>query len=198
MAWRTEKWSAEVFPGLDKIYSEYAHLPRRELAVIAAAVLDAALSEVLSKRFVDHAAEIEDFLGLDGDGRAPCAAFGAKIQIGLLTGVLTPTDAGILRAIKGIRNRFAHEVRADFTSKSVLPFVLSLHDQFGARGRVILDADLWPQQKQHLAAMLPHLKTAPEAGAGLLLAVLCVYQAYFYRLLDRTQRVYARPWNKKT
>lgn len=147
---------------------------------------------------MDHTEEMEDFLGLDGNGRAPCAAFGAKIQIALLAGVLTPTDAGILRAIKGIRNRFAHEVRADFTSQSALPFVLTLHEQFGARGRVIVDAPLWPKQKPHLAAMLPHLKTDPEAGAGLLVAVLCVYQAYCYRWLDRTERIYDRPWNRKT
>lgn len=50
MAWKTEKWMRDVFPGNDSIYEEYRSLPRRELAVVVGAVLDSASAELLSKR----------------------------------------------------------------------------------------------------------------------------------------------------
>jgi hypothetical protein len=36
-----------------------------------------------------------------------------------------------------------------------------------------------------LAFIEKHLSTIPEAGEGLLLALLAIYQAYFHRLHDR-------------
>ena len=100
MAWKTERWLAEVFPGEEKIYSEYRLLAPRELTVVSAAVLDVALAELLVSRLSGESREIEAFLGLNGDGRAPVATFGARIQLGLLVNILVPSDAEILRTIK--------------------------------------------------------------------------------------------------
>jgi hypothetical protein len=63
--------------------------------------------------------EIELFLGIDGDGRAPAGSFGARIQLALLVGLITEEDATILRQIKNLRNTFAHRVKVDFLSPSV-------------------------------------------------------------------------------
>jgi hypothetical protein len=54
MAWKIERWLAEVFPGESEIYSEYRSLPPRELAIVSAAVLDIALAELLAVRLADH------------------------------------------------------------------------------------------------------------------------------------------------
>jgi hypothetical protein len=83
MAWKIEHWLEEVFPGKSRIYEEYRLLPPRELAVVAAAVLDLALATLLSRRFMDYPAESEAFLGVNGDGRAPAGSFGARIQLAL-------------------------------------------------------------------------------------------------------------------
>jgi hypothetical protein len=74
MAWKVDRWLSDVFPGADKIYSEYRTLPPRELAIIAAGVLDVALTELISLRLADYPSEAEDFLGLNGDGRAPAGS----------------------------------------------------------------------------------------------------------------------------
>ncbi|WP_447774804.1 hypothetical protein [Variovorax boronicumulans] len=120
MAWKIERWLAEVFPGKGQIYAEYRALPTRELAIVAAAVLDVALAELLSLRLMHIGNEAEEFLGVNGDGRAPAGSFGARIQLALLVGLLTPEDAAILRTIKELRNLFAHRVRLTFLSPQVL------------------------------------------------------------------------------
>lgn len=194
MAWKVEQWLRDVFPWPENIYSEYRLLPRRELAVVAGAVLDSALAELLVRRLAEPEDELIDFLGLNGDGRAPCSSFGARIQLARLTGILTAGDAKILKAIKNIRNRFAHEVRADFTSPSVLPLVLSLHDEFLSQSNTLIDAGHLPGPKRSMAAIRPHLATTPEAGAGLLLAVFSTYQAYFHRIIERIQPISRELW----
>lgn len=189
MAWKIERWLSEVFPGEDRIYAEYCDLTRRELAIVAAGVLDVALAELLSKRLIDNAGEYEDFLGLNEDGRAPCGSFGARIQLGLLLGVINKTDAGILRTIKKIRNKFAHRVHVDFTSDQVKPLVLRLHEQFREQNTRLIEGGFLKGSLADLDEIRPYLDMTPEAGAGLLIAVFCVYQAYFLRLHGLVKRV---------
>ncbi len=189
MVWKIERWLSDVFPGETRIYEEYRHLPRRELAVVAAAVLDVALAELLSLRLIDNTNEYEEFLGLDGDGRAPCASFGARIQLALLLGVITDTDASLLRTVKNIRNKLAHRVKADYNTTDVLPLIQSLHDKFLAQSNRLIEQGLLPGPTHDLTLIRPYLETIPEAGAGLLLAVLTVYQAYFHRLSSLVTRM---------
>jgi hypothetical protein len=111
LVWKVERWLTEVFPGQNRIYLEYRALPERELVIVSAAVLDAALVELLSLRLLDLPKEVEAFLGVDGDGRAPIASFGARIQLALLLGIITSEDAAVLRQIKALRNLFAHRAR---------------------------------------------------------------------------------------
>jgi hypothetical protein len=187
MAWKIERWLSEVFPGEDRIYSEYHALSRRELAIVAAAVLDVALAELLSKRLLDVPKEYEEFLGLDENGRAPAGTFGARIQLALLLGVITDRDTAILREIKHIRNRFSHRVKVDFTSPTVRPHVIRLHGLFGSRLAGLLVPVVGDTAKADELGAAFHI--APEAGAGLLLAVLSVFQAYFHRLSPHITRV---------
>jgi len=189
MAWKTEQWMRNIFPGSDRIYEEYRLLPRRELAVVAGAVLDSALAELLSKRLTGQDSEIHSFLGVNGDSRAPCGSFGARIQLALLTSVITESDAFVLRAIKNIRNQFAHEVKADFNSPSVLPLITKLHDQFLQQSNRLIEAGHLDGTSHSLSTIKPFLATTPEAGAGLLLAIFSTYQAYFHRLYERVQPI---------
>lgn len=187
MAWKTEQWMRDVFPGGDKIYAEYHLLPRRELAIVAGAVLDSALAELLAKRLNGPESEIHSFLGVNGDGRAPCGSLGARIQLALLTTIISESDAIILRTIKGIRNQFAHEVRADYNSSSVLPLITKLHDQFLKQSNSLIADGHLGGPTHSLNVIKPLLPTTPEAGAGLLLAVFATYQAYLHRIYERVQ-----------
>ena len=189
MAWKSERWLSDIFPGEEKIYAEYRLLPRRELAIVAAAVLDAALAEIIHARLRDDAKESEDFLGVSGDSRSPCASLGARIQLAYLIGLITKDDAIILRFIKNIRNAFAHRVKADFHSKDVLPLITGLHDQFLEQSNRLIGVGALKGPLHSKELIRPFLSTTPEAGAGLLLAVFTCYQAYLHRLSGRFVRI---------
>jgi len=102
------------FPGRGQHLFEYRVLPPRELAIVAAGVIDVALAELIALRLADYPKEVEEFLGLNADGRAPAGSLGSRIQLALLLGIITPEDASILRFVKSLRNLFAHRVRIDF------------------------------------------------------------------------------------
>ena len=189
MAWKIERWLSDVLPGEDEIYAEYRSLPPRELAIVSAAVLDVALAELLSLRMADQSKEAEEFLGLNGDGRAPTGSFGARIQLGLLVGLLTPEDAAILRAIKELRNLFAHRVRVDFLAPSVLKATTKLHTLWLNRTTELIKAGAINGTTDHLSDIARFLPTVPEAGEGLLLSVFTTYHAYFHRMHSRVTRL---------
>lgn len=189
MAWKIERWLDEVFPGEAEIYTAYRSLPPRELAIVSASVLDVALSELLSLRLADHGKESEEFLGLNGDGRAPAGTFGARIQLALLVRVLTVEDAAILRAIKELRNLFAHRVRIDFLSPPALKVTTKLHGLWVRRLESLAAVTSVAFPEERLAEIALSLPSERAAGEGLLLAVLTTYQAYFHRLHGRIERL---------
>ena len=189
MAWKIERWLSEVFPGEAEIYSEYRSLSSRELAIVSAAVLDVALAELLSLRLANQEKEVEEFLGVNGDGRAPAGSFGARIQLGLLVDLLTLEDVAILRAIKELRNLFAHRVRVNFLSPSVLKTTTKLHALWLKRSEGLVAAGVMSGTTKQLSEIAKYLPTVPEAGEGLLLSVFTVYQAYFHRMHGRVKRL---------
>jgi len=189
MAWKIERWLAEVFPGESEIYSEYQSLPPRELAIVCAAVLDVALAELLSLRLANHNKEIEEFLGINGDGRAPVGSFGSRIQLGLLVGILTIEDAAILRTIKELRNLFAHRVRVNFLSPPVLKTTIKLHSLCVNRKKRLIRAGGMSGSIKRIKDIGRFLPVLPEAGEGLLLSVYTIYHAYFHRMHNRINRV---------
>jgi hypothetical protein len=75
----------------------------------------------------------------------------------------------------------------DFTSPAVKPHVLRLHQAFRSRiSGLLLPVVGNPERADELGAAF---EASPEAGAGLLLAVLAVYQAYFHRLFPHVARI---------
>lgn len=187
MTWKIEQWLTDVFPGQERIYSAYRHLSGRELVIVATAVLDSALAMLLERRFRDLPAEIETFLGANGDGRAPAATFGARIQLALLLGVLTEQDATLLRHLKKLRNVLSHRVNVDLCSDDVLkPLRAILNEWRGLAGDLHKGESVWPRG---LETIEEYLGVEPDAAEGLVLAVLTAYQALFHRLSDRVARV---------
>lgn len=188
VAWKTERWLQDVFPGKENIYSSYQNLSNRELTIVSAAVLDAALAELLFIRLGGPEKERESFLGVNGDGRAPGASFGARIQIALLLNIIEPDDAVILRCIKAIRNHFAHRSSPSFTDQDVCAKTLSMLNTWseklnGLHERGHLEGTIMDSGK--LDKVRPHLNTVEEAGSGLLLALFAQYQALFHLMHDR-------------
>lgn len=189
MAWKIERWLTDIFPGENNIYSEYRSLSPRELATVSVAVLDAALAELLVLRLRDESKEAESFLGLNGDGRAPVSSFGARIQLGLLLGLLTPNDAAILRTIKDIRNQFAHRVKINFLSPSIVKANIKLHSLWVARNDALIENGIISGTTSQLTELGRHIPHVAEAGEGLLLSVFTIYHAYLHRMHSRVERI---------
>ncbi len=162
MAWKIERWLADVFPGMENIFAKYHELDRRELVIVASSSLDLALAELISKRLMDYPKELEECLGADEDGRAPLGSFGARIQMAHLLGILTAEDVAILRIIKAIRNKFAHRVNIDFTSEQVKPLVRALYDKQRERTRHLIVGTPSPSSTQR------HVRRGERLGAWLL------------------------------
>ncbi|WDZ75482.1 hypothetical protein PWG15_12735 [Ensifer adhaerens] len=189
MSQKLEKWMEDIFPGRDQIYEKYSDLPPRELGIVAASVLDIALAELLSRRLIDHKKEIESFVGLDGDGRAPCGTFSARIQLAILTGVIMPDDGEILRCIQKIRNILAHRVNVDFLTKDVVTQLRKLHARLINKYVVFNASGTLCVSPTPLKEVGDSLGKIAEAGEGLLLATFCVYQAYFHSLHGQIKRI---------
>lgn len=189
MAWKTEKWLDEVFPGKAKICADYRNLPPRELVIVASAVLDAALAELLHKRFRDLPREAESFLGVNGDGRAPAASFGARIQLALLIGLLTQEDADVLRGIKNLRNTFAHRVQAQFIEEPALAQSKTLLERWRRMNNKLIQAGVLADRTEGLDEIERHLESHSGAGEGLVLALLSTYQAYLHLLETHVGRI---------
>lgn len=106
-----ESW-AKVSPEIlsfEKRFDEHTDL---ELVIAGVALMDVGLAEILSQRFAGDPEDIEKLLGLDGDGRAPGASLGARIQLARAVGVIRDEDVIVLRGLKNLRNDFAHKVKS--------------------------------------------------------------------------------------
>ena len=189
MSWKIEKWFTEVFPGEKNIYSEYRTLKPRELVIIAASVLDLALAELISMRLINISKEFEDFLGLNGNGLAPCSTFGARIQLALLIGIINQDDAAVLRTIKNLRNLYAHKVNVSLSRDEGLKIALQLLEEY----RCIM-IKITKKYKKEIAntgldAIKDRMSKSEEAACAIILTVFAVYQAYFHRIHVMISRI---------
>src|SRR5262245_47658063 len=109
---KLERWTADLFP--DNIEAVKARMQDllgfgfRELAIVGAAILDAALAELIAYRLFDDPDRIATFLGAAGESTAPLASFGAKIQAAYLLGLIDSKALQGLSDFKDIRNFMAH------------------------------------------------------------------------------------------
>lgn len=187
LSWKIEKWFEEVFPGEENIYLEYKNLNPRELAIVSSGVCDLALAELISLRLHDGHTECSSFLGANGDGRAPVASFGSRIQLAYLLFIISKQDVRILRTIKSIRNSFAHKVNVTFTDKDILKQLRVLGEEWKTMSINIGMLD--KHKSTSLDSLLKIMPTESAAGEALLLSVFTVYQAYFHRIRNRIARI---------
>jgi hypothetical protein len=170
----------ELFPGKVNIYSNYRELNAREFAVVACAVIDAAVAELISLRLRDAKNdELESFLGVNNDGRAPCASLGAKLQLGYLLGILTESDLYVLRGFKNIRNKFPHSVNASFSNNDLILLVTNVHKLWLKRAKQLIEKNIISGTTNELESLADQFESEPEACHGFLLGVFCIYASLF-------------------
>lgn len=86
----------------------------RGTAVLAATVFEETLAKLLSG-FMVEGADTKALLRFDG----PLGSFGARTQLSYALGLISSNEVHDLLEIATIRNKFAHDFDADFTSQAV-------------------------------------------------------------------------------
>jgi hypothetical protein len=106
MARKIEDWTGDPLREPRKLAEALMKLGERDIAIIGGAFLDSLLADLVSLGLRDDPKEVEDFVGLDADGRAPAGSFGARIQLAYLLELIDLPTMRSLRLIKDIRNLF--------------------------------------------------------------------------------------------
>lgn len=113
---------------MDELHGE----SERACAIVAAAVLDELLGEILSQYLlVSHPDAYRDLLDSDNLD-SPLGSFGARIHAAFAFGLISVQDRSGLREIKKIRNEFAHDRTTSFSDEDTAHHATKLHKS-GAR-----------------------------------------------------------------
>jgi len=94
---------------------EYAEPNDRAIAIVGPAFLDTLLTEILINFLVDDENEIQRLMQPEG----PLGTYGAKVSACYCLGLIGETVKSDLRLVAKILNRFAHDLRADFSDKQI-------------------------------------------------------------------------------
>src|SRR5262249_9675633 len=90
-----------------ELFGQLAKESDRGVALIGAALLDAALESMLRRYFVDDAKTVEELLLNEG---GPLSSFSARIKVAYCLGLFARNIFRDLDTVRGIRNEFAHHI----------------------------------------------------------------------------------------
>ena len=94
---------------------DYSESNDRAIAIVGPAFLDTLLTEMLVNFFVDDDKEVLRLL----EPERPLGAFGAKVSTCYCLGLIGKIVKQDLRLVAKVRNRFAHDLRADFSDPKI-------------------------------------------------------------------------------
>jgi DNA-binding MltR family transcriptional regulator len=94
---------------------EYSEVSDRAVAIVGPAFLDALLSDILIEFMVEDEREVWKLLQPEG----PLGTHGSRVTACYCLGLLGAIVTGDLRLVGKIRNRFAHDLRADFSDPKI-------------------------------------------------------------------------------
>ena len=94
---------------------DYDEASERAVAIVGPAFLDTLLTEMLVNFLIDDEKEVQKLMQPDG----PLGTFGAKISACYCLGLIGETIKSDLRLVAKVRNRFAHDLRADFSDEQI-------------------------------------------------------------------------------
>lgn len=94
---------------------DYGEASDRAVAIVGPAFLDTLVTELLVNFLVDDEKEVRRLMQPDG----PLGTFGAKVAASYCLGLIGETIKSDLRLVAKVRNRFAHDLRADFSDEHI-------------------------------------------------------------------------------
>lgn len=136
-----ESWAGSKFPEPHKLSQLLLSFSPREQVIMVSSFLDSLLGDLIAKQLLQNEKEISSFLGFDGDGRAPVASFGARIQLAYLLSLIDDNELKALRAVKKVRNAFAHRVVCSFDDEDVVEATKTIIDALEQTGEKYVQSD---------------------------------------------------------
>ena len=116
----SEKESERHFQRLEMLIEfsrlfDYGEASDRAVAIVGPAFLDTLLSDTLIEFMVDDQKEVQRLLQPEG----PLGTYGSRVTACYCLGLIGPIITSDLRIVGKIRNRFAHDLRAQFSDQRI-------------------------------------------------------------------------------
>ena len=131
----SEKETERYFRVFDSLFKfaeqfDYEEENDRAIAIIGPAFLDFLLGSILTEFLVEDEKEVKRLLEPEG----PLSTYGSRVTISYCLGFIGDIVKSDLRLIGKIRNRFAHDLRADFSDPQISQWCKALrwHREFFA------------------------------------------------------------------
>jgi hypothetical protein len=123
----SEKEAEQYFRLRDLLFDfsrlfDYDEGSDREIAIVGPAFIDKLLTETLINFLVDDEKEVQKLIHPEG----PLGTFGARVTTCYCLGLIGDTIKSDLRIVAKIRNRFAHDLLADFSDEQIKSWCNSL------------------------------------------------------------------------
>ncbi|MEN6480056.1 MAG: hypothetical protein ABFD20_10525 [Anaerolineales bacterium] len=96
-----------------RMVREFADESARGAALVAAAMLDLNLEDLLRAYLIDDPAEVEYLLGTG------IQSYGSRIRISYALGLVSEDESNDLRVVQAVRNYFAHNLHVTFEADEV-------------------------------------------------------------------------------
>jgi DNA-binding MltR family transcriptional regulator len=94
---------------------DYKEASDRAVAIVGPAFLDTLLSDILTEFMVDDIKEVSELLKPDG----ALGSWGNRVRVCYCLGLIDKIVMADLKLVGKIRNRFAHDIRADFSAPEI-------------------------------------------------------------------------------
>ena len=194
MARKIEKWTPQEIPNAEEWLKICDQISHREMVITSCAIIDTQLADLIAPALLDDPKEVEDFLGLDADGRAPLGSFGARIQAAYLLGLIDEFHLRALRLLKDVRNAMSHNVRVSFAD----PKIIARMDAIIEHTKRLRPP--WMPPEEHLEYQKMDFGPRGDAGAavGTFMGVSMGAMNYLAVLLSRAHEPQAEAVPKKT
>lgn len=121
-----------------RMVREFAGESARGAALVAAAMLDLNLEDLLRACLIDDPAEVEYLLGTS------IQSYGSRIRLSYALGLISEDESNDLHIVKTVRNYFAHNLHVTFEAAEVKSQVAQLR----LLRRLVPDADQLSPRRQ--------------------------------------------------
>ena len=101
---------------------DYKEASDRAVAIVGPAFLDTLLSDILTEFMLDDLREVNELLKPDG----ALGSYGSRVRVCYCLGLIGEIVTADLKLVGKIRNRFAHDIRADFSDPKILQYCQNL------------------------------------------------------------------------